>query len=417
MPHLAVSAKLHPPPGTKAPLVAMEKHTNLTHNQHFISQAEQRMNSCSDKPEAKKAKIYKFTVDETQPLTVHLQNKATIENNLAFQDLFTIMRTNDNKRVNLEALFNRYETDYAESAKSIIEAISMERSGPGSATIQLTEELQAHPNHSPTIDLIKRIYRHKILVGARNPLRVKETLNRFQDSLDHSVADMDALALHLALEGKDPREERHICETYKLSRCDYRRWIRLLILLLYRKGDGETILDGFVDEFFNAKDYFTLVRVHSFKEGCALLPDTGVVTDAVDGGIVTYMNVSKHCIIAVVHKKIETPVFDALCRSRKLSSRGRSELIESLASNVQIRLVLDDRATLEGYNKICVKACVSEVFSGAKEAPGIRVVEKRKTVSVVAHPMDDVSSAAPWFDSHANNPNRCVWRMHVPPAP
>ncbi|PSM12658.1 hypothetical protein [Stenotrophomonas maltophilia] len=395
----------------------MEKHTNLTHNQHFVSQAEQRMNSCSDNPSKKKAKIFRFTVDENQPSTINPQNKATIEKNLAFHDLFTIMRTDHDKRINLEALFNRYETDYAESARSIIEAISMARSNPGSATLPLAEERREYPKDSPTIDLIKRIYRHKILVGARNPLRVKETLGRFQDLLDHSVADLEALALHWALDGKDPREERHICETYKLSRGDYRKWIRLLILLLYRKADEEALLDGCVDEFFNAKDYMTLIQVHSFKEGCALLPDTGVVTDALDDGIVTYMNVSKHCIIAVQHTKIETPRFDALCRSRRMTFEERREAIESLGSSIQACLVLDDRAILEGYNNICVKACASEVFSGAKEVPGIRVAEKRGTASAVMRPTDDDPSTSLWFDGHANDPQRRVWRMHAPPAP
>ncbi|WP_236914424.1 hypothetical protein, partial [Cronobacter sakazakii] len=64
----------------------MEKHTNLTHNQHFVSQAEQRVNSCSDNPGKKKAKIFRFTVDKSQPSTINPQNKATIENNLAFHD-------------------------------------------------------------------------------------------------------------------------------------------------------------------------------------------------------------------------------------------------------------------------------------------------------------------------------------------
>lgn len=395
----------------------MEKHTNLTHNQHFVSQAEQRMNSCSDNPGKKKAKIFRFTVDKSQPSTINPQNKATIENNLAFHDLFTIMRTGHSKRINLEALFNRYEADYAESARSIIEAISMARSSPGPATLLLTEDRRPYSKHSPTIDLIKRIYRHKILVGARNPLRVKETLGRFQDFLDHSVADLEALALHRALDGKDPGEERHICETYKLSRDDYRVWIRLLILLLYPKADEETLLDGCVDEFFNAKDYMTLIQVHSFKEGCALLPDTGVVTDALDDGIVTYMNVSKHCIIAVQQTKIETPHFDAFCQSRRMTFEKRLETIESLGSSIQARLVLDDRATLEGYNKICVKACASEVFSGAKDVPGIRVAEQRKTASPVTRPMDDDPSTSRWFGGHADNPQRRSWRMQVPPAP
>ena len=64
---------------------------NNTRNQHFISQAEQRLNASNLSAKPQKQRIYKFKVDNRETSCVSLTNRNGVKicNNLSEQDLFS----------------------------------------------------------------------------------------------------------------------------------------------------------------------------------------------------------------------------------------------------------------------------------------------------------------------------------------
>ncbi|MND33320.1 hypothetical protein D3C81_858070 [compost metagenome] len=80
---------------------------NLTRNQHFISQSEQRSNCIDDCRPKDKQRIYKFEIADRENSVVRLTNTAgvKIKKNLSFDDLFSFDVKSSSIRRNLEHFF------------------------------------------------------------------------------------------------------------------------------------------------------------------------------------------------------------------------------------------------------------------------------------------------------------------------
>lgn len=80
---------------------------DLTKNQHYLSQIEQRLNSIA----GAKHKIYSFTLQDRESCAVTLDNNkgTSIQKNLSFSDLYTFEFLDKGFRKNLESVFGKYE--------------------------------------------------------------------------------------------------------------------------------------------------------------------------------------------------------------------------------------------------------------------------------------------------------------------
>jgi hypothetical protein len=72
--------------------MSLKEFRNTTRTQHYVAQAEQRLNSCSADPKSKKAETYRFSVVNKKDPTVRFDGKSQIGRTLEFQDLFTLVR-------------------------------------------------------------------------------------------------------------------------------------------------------------------------------------------------------------------------------------------------------------------------------------------------------------------------------------
>ncbi|MGY3170780.1 hypothetical protein ACVWYU_000153 [Pseudomonas sp. TE12234] len=350
---------------------------NTTRSQHYVSQAEQRMNSCSADPQSKKANTYRFSIVDRKDPAVRSDGKSQIGRALEFPDLFTLVRVGDKERLNFEHLFGRYESRHPELVASLLKMINDVRSHAVTReTIDLTKV--GGFDFAKFLGYVKFIYTYKTMNWLRNPHKIKEVLKNFSPFLDHSLDKPGALALYLALTDKNSSEEAYICNTYDISSGEYKQWIRLLLLFLYTE-DGETpSLDGFVEEFFIAKEFSTTVFVSVFDELCALLTDTGVVKESTAHGPATYMNVSKNCVIAIQHTFVEGEFLDKLMGERAGDLRLREQLKAKIATTVNGVLSVNDYRILQGYNQICVKAAAVEVFCATPDIHGVKVLKSEK---------------------------------------
>jgi len=232
---------------------------NRTRNQHFISQAEQRLNSCSSYSDSKNAKINCFEILEKNPPEVRLIKKNFIKNNLSFHHLFTLKRFLENKNYNLEKLFGRYEEEIQNRVESLLEFFSIARKECGVNLERIDLNKIKGFKFEELLRDLKYIYKCKLMNGLRNPHRIKETLKEYQCHLDHVFDDEQALEIYLGLEFKNCSESKRICDEFKVSKEEYKQWIRLLLLFLYPQKNGSTILDNYVENLFHEKKFIPIL--------------------------------------------------------------------------------------------------------------------------------------------------------------
>jgi hypothetical protein len=85
---------------------------NDTANQHYVSQAEQRLNSLNPHAALRNRRIYSFTLVDREALALSLDSSQgrLISKNLASRDLFSFDVIRDNtSRFKFETLFQQYE--------------------------------------------------------------------------------------------------------------------------------------------------------------------------------------------------------------------------------------------------------------------------------------------------------------------
>ncbi|WP_435634402.1 hypothetical protein ACSC9U_19075 [Pseudomonas solani] len=353
---------------------------NITHNQHFISQAEQRLNSCSLEPHSKKAEIYSFSIADRNPPKVLKGTKNKIHRNLSFQDLFTLLRLDKTKRLNLEFLFKKYEDNYPSTVTELLKLINKVRDSIKEKKEGIDLKAITHCDFLELVDLIKKVYIYKTMNWLRNPYQIKRILKIFEPFINHCLSEPDAIRLHIAPSKKDNAEERHICNTYGISHKEYKEWIRLLLMFLYTQENNSNSLEGFSEEFFLAREFCTIISIHLFDEHCVLLPDTGVIKDSIPEGQVTYMNISKECMIALQHTVIDGRYLDEAIKEEKKQPENMREIIKnSLERSIFGKLYINDLPMLAGYNQICVKGSALKVFSATPAIYGVEIIENQSS--------------------------------------
>lgn len=350
---------------------------NPTANQHFISQAEQRLNSCSSNPNSKKSEIYRFEIAERNPPKVISGEKVSIGRNLSFQEIFTIHRLSGNERLNFENLFKRYEDEFLPRAQSLAEFISIAREKSADASGAVDLKNIDGLDFNKIVDDLKFVFKYKIMNGLRNPYSIKNTLREFESFLDHAIFEEEALKIYIALELKNKSEKDYICSQFSISESEYKKWIRLLLMFLYIQKNGFTMLDGFVDEFFKAKDLYTHISIGLFDNYHALLTDTGVVKDNSAYNNTTYINVSKNIIVGISQQGIGGALLSKFCQIMKITESDGRKILIAQGGQIYGKLYINDLGLLSGYNKICVKAAAKYVFSASSEISGVEILNRR----------------------------------------
>lgn len=187
-------------------------------NQHYISQAEQKMNSCSG-PGASKPKIYRLHVvdREAEPPKL-VPAKRTVRTELSCLDLFTFQRTNQNDRTSLEKLFWGYENSLTRHTARLLELA-------GAASVSDIKD--------PLVNLLGA----KLMSLFRNPFCVGLTMDALGPLLPRASDAMRA-RVDRVIAG-DRRHARAVCRKFGFSPEVYGRWLGLLFLALSRTRSGQ----------------------------------------------------------------------------------------------------------------------------------------------------------------------------------
>jgi len=341
--------------------------TNNTWNQHFVSQAEQKFNS--QNPESKKSAIYYFEIldKSTRPPTIKSEGKKRVESTFAERDLFTIQKLSGKDRVNLERLFHRYESEYADHNRNLLRLVRCARRGKDNNVISI--------NWAGITNELQFIYKNKIMGWIRNPYKIKEILRIFGPASNMVIASPDALDLYQSITNIEELEIAYVCSKFDITFEEYKTWIKIIILFLYFEKENEnTILDGYAEQFFSANELRTFGQIHYFDGAAPLLPDVGVAIDRHDGKHIFYINMSKNCFMVIQHVELEGKYSQDLLTAMNIDTKDFAALLPNLRKNKSIKLYSNNLEMLAGYNQICVKSSRLAVLCASSIVHGINVI-------------------------------------------
>lgn len=347
---------------------------NPTKTQHFISQAEQRLNGIP--PD--RNRIYQFEIIDKEKSVLKLVNKngVSIKNNLAVEDLYSFDKSGK-LRKNFENLFQRYE-------QRIISAVE-----------ELEEKL-SKKNHFDLGRLLYEIFLLKFLNIWRNPHGVKKCLNTLHMMAKFCPRDPYFLECY--------RQIDNLSDLFKdfpnleLSPEEYKKWLKVLLLLLMPNSDLKSSgkVGDYLGNMFEQLAYSLLtdtttiraVKLQMLSEkfhGRFLLNDRSYFysSEPTDRNkLILNFNISDRIATTFMIINPQEIINQDIMNDPVLKQYDpsiRNQLIEQslteIAQDIQLTPVFDDKEEVGQFNQGMILQARQYVFCSRKEVMGATVLE------------------------------------------
>lgn len=240
---------------------------NETRNQHFVSQVEQRLNASNPNSTSGNFRIRSFRIADREAYRIELENPRgrAIASTLSMLDLFSFdVPGGGPLRMNLEALFHKYEANVAIHTKSLLEKLAA-----GSADIK-----------TELIDL----FAAKLLNFVRNPFCIQKVLNSFPGVGQYEPTDPELLAVYRRIVNGQKPHQAHLCRQLDVSQETYVEWLRLIFVLLMQIGGHQpNLFEGMIKGLFEARDTQAAAFVWTYDQDVCLLSDRSYCQPIPDG--------------------------------------------------------------------------------------------------------------------------------------
>ncbi|EFA4670629.1 hypothetical protein E0M61_17645 [Escherichia coli] len=255
--------------------------TNSTINQHFLSRAEQRLNSKNKNANPRNQEINIFDVEDIKALGFNA-TPATKKIAVALmeQDLFSI-RTGRDKRLNLENLMIPFESGFSEAVDDFIS---------NNAFKEKTVEENTKS--------LKKILSLKLMSTFRNPYYIERTLRILNFGTNFILDSDEHLMALITLYRKDNNIKR-LSKTYNVSEQNYISWINTLIALLLNSEKNKSIIEGMVNEIFMANEFIHFITLYTYDEDVVFLPEAGMYEVADDHSMQYFINLSSKAFLLI----------------------------------------------------------------------------------------------------------------------
>lgn len=240
---------------------------NETRNQHFVPQVEQKLNASNPDSTSGKFRIYSFRITNREAYQIELEapRGRAIATTLSMLDLFSFdVPGGGPLRMNLEALFHKYEANVEIHTKDLLEKLAA-----GSADIK-----------TELIDL----FAAKLLNFVRNPFCIQKVLNSFPGVGRYEPTDPELFAVYRRIINGQKPHQTHLCRQLDVSQETYVEWLRLIFILLMQTGDDRpNLFEGMIKGLFEARDTQAAAFVWTYDQDVCLLSDRSYCQPIPDG--------------------------------------------------------------------------------------------------------------------------------------
>lgn len=317
---------------------------NYTKNQHFLSQAEQRLNAINPAAKAKNQRIYSFDIfrgSDGAFSELAEAKSVRIESNLSDIDLYSFSLLDDKVRLNFESAFGKYESEIQVWVNNLISKVS-------NGSDDVSEEVQ-------------RIFLLKFLNTLRNPFAIRDLINLFSNYISYFPTDKELRSIYFKIDSKNMPHADAVCTRYKVTKEQYVSWLKILYLILYVKdGDETNLLESIAKSFYENPLHYIQVFLFVYSKGQpVLLSDKGFSEFDPSGTSINYeFNLCDRAHIAYAFTDISKALPDhPLYGNEQVVNEFKNQ-----PKNIDVRLILDNQEMLAAYNKRIVNQSHKSVF-------------------------------------------------------
>ena len=326
--------------------------TNATKNQHYVSQAELRLNSCNPNAKLQNRKIHAFDIidREQYKITLCAKNGSPVRSNLSLDDLFSFDVVDGKIRANFESLFNAYEARIEGHSHSLLSKLQV-------------------GNSDVSEDLLY-LFTSKLLNSFRNPHCIQKTINTIGTLANYYPLDTELADVCARIEaGRRPQQE-HLCSQLEITDQLYMQWLKTLFMLLMRPRSHEpNILESLVKSIYDneslhlAAFIFTYTGEHADKR--PLLSDRSFSSPIADDSCLAYsFNLCGHAFISYAFTHLEKQSFLKVPeRMVQIFKKSQKQINVSIINNDLIALTSYNKNTI--YQSKCKVYCSSSLVYGA----------------------------------------------------
>lgn len=330
---------------------------NVTKNQHFISQSEQRSNCIDESRPKDKQRIYKFEIADRENSVVRLTDTdgVRIKKNLSFDDLFSFDVKISSLRKNLEDFFHKFEKDLAPAAALLI---SESKVNSGGEVLKYAAE---------------RVFKAKFMGWIRNPYSIARTIDMFKGMVGLYPTDPLLLAYFSDIRTGTKPHLAGVCSEFGVTSDQYFQWLEILFLsLMTPPGGTKSILESTVEKLVESKGNMGHVIVATFDDvaGCRVaIPDTGYLQGTEDPNhnmFLFNLNRSTFASFNVVDLSKQTLI--------KVPSHMR-EQVDSFNIRFSAQHHHNNMRLLEGFNVLAAYQAHSHIFCADPHVFGITTIQ------------------------------------------
>jgi hypothetical protein len=323
-------------------------HLSETKNQHFISQAELRLNSLNPRASQENQRIYSFEMTDRESFGYKLSSNRgnKIEGSLSIHDLFSFAVVDRKLRLNFEKFFTRYEGRIRSDTESLLLKIAKSDS-------DIKEE-------------VINLFVAKFLNFVRNPYSVEKILNTFTILQDFNPAQEPWKGNFVKLlSGHRPQQE-YLCSQLGITHNQYVTWLGTLFMLLSKFRDGEpNFMEETIRSLFENSDTVVFVMIYRYTNRTCVVSDQGYTIPVSDEKHVAFdFNLSSNAFIRYMFGDLES-----------LTPNGVPQKIidmyKAQKKKVKVFPFENDMNELEVYNQRTLYQCHSRIYSSAKENHGL----------------------------------------------
>ena len=324
-------------------------HGNETRNQHFVPQVEQKLNASNPESTSGKFRIYSFRIIDREAYRIELEalRGRPIASTLSMLDLFSFdVPGGGPLRMNLEALFQKYEANVAIHTKGLIEKLAA-----GSADIK-----------TELIDL----FAAKLLNFVRNPFCIQKVLNSFPGVGQYEPTDPELLAVSRRIINGQKPHQAYLCRQLDVSQETYVEWLRLIFVLLMQTGDDRpNLFEGMIKGLFEARDTQAAAFVWTYDQGVCLLSDRSYCQPIPDGAhMAMSFNLCSSAFVDYIFADAATLVegraAPAFVAHAFAAWRQRPQ------ATINVTVTKNNRPMLARYNRRVVEQARERVYCAAK---------------------------------------------------
>lgn len=330
---------------------------NSTRNQHFISQSEQRSNCIDESRPKNKQRIYKFEIADRENSVVRLTDSkgVKIQKNLSFNDLYSFDMQNQSLRKNLEAFFNKFETDLVPAAALLIS--------------------ESKSNFSS--DLLKgaaeKVFKAKLMGWIRNPYCIARTIDMYKWVVGLYPTDPILLSDFCAIRTGAKPHLADVCEEFGVTSDQYFQWLEIIFLaLMVPPGCKKSMLEASVEKIIESKGQMCNVIVATFDDVSGrrvAIPDTGYLLGTEDPNHNMYLfnlNRSAFAVFNIVDLSKQTLVEVPLPMREKVGSLNIKISAQHHHNNMEL---------LERFNELAAYQSHSHIFCAEPKVFGVTTIQ------------------------------------------